>query len=78
MKTAVSIPDDVFHAAERLARRSKTSRSKLYSRALDEYIARHSPEQVTEAMNAAIAAAGEGADPFMARVAADALRRAEW
>jgi metal-responsive CopG/Arc/MetJ family transcriptional regulator len=36
MKTAISIPDDVFAAAERLARRLKKSRSELYSRALRE------------------------------------------
>src|SRR5436190_1081962 len=35
MKTAVSIPDDVFHEAERLARRTKRSRSRLFSDALN-------------------------------------------
>ena len=34
MKTAVSIPDDVFESAERLARRTKKSRSRLFSDAL--------------------------------------------
>jgi metal-responsive CopG/Arc/MetJ family transcriptional regulator len=36
MKTAVSIPDDVFEGAERLARRTKKSRSQLFSDALRE------------------------------------------
>ncbi|PYT05293.1 MAG: hypothetical protein DMF60_12445, partial [Acidobacteria bacterium] len=44
MKTAVSIPDEVFEKAERLARRMKKSRSELFSRALDEYVARHAPD----------------------------------
>lgn len=39
MKTAVSIPDDVFAKADRLAKQLQTSRSDLYSRALAEYIA---------------------------------------
>ena len=43
MKTAVSIPDDVFEEAERLATELKTSRSQLYSRALQEFVARHAP-----------------------------------
>jgi metal-responsive CopG/Arc/MetJ family transcriptional regulator len=51
MKTAISIPDDVFEEAERMARRLKKSRSELYSRAVAEYVARHSAEQVTEKMD---------------------------
>jgi metal-responsive CopG/Arc/MetJ family transcriptional regulator len=34
MKVAVSIPDDVFAEAEALAKRMKSSRSEIYSRAL--------------------------------------------
>src|SRR5579883_1096225 len=34
MKTAVSIPADVFESAERLARRTRKSRSQLYSEAV--------------------------------------------
>jgi len=64
MKTAVSIPDDVFEGAERLARRTKKSRSRLFSGALREYLARHTPEEVTESMNKACAEIGELADPF--------------
>ena len=51
MKTAASIPDDIFHAAEELALRGRKSRSKILSDALQEYVARHSPDTVTEAMN---------------------------
>ena len=51
MKTAVSIPDDVFEGAERMARRTQKSRSQLYSDAVREYVARHAPNEVTEAMN---------------------------
>jgi metal-responsive CopG/Arc/MetJ family transcriptional regulator len=51
MKTAISIPDDVFAEAERLARRLNKSRSELYSRALREFVARHGPEHVTETLD---------------------------
>jgi len=44
MKTAVSIPDDVFEKAERHARRMGKSRSQLYNHALAEYVARHAPD----------------------------------
>jgi metal-responsive CopG/Arc/MetJ family transcriptional regulator len=51
MKTAVSIPDDVFEQAERLARKSRKSRSEIFSAALREYVARHDPDEVTDALN---------------------------
>jgi hypothetical protein len=63
MKTAISIPDDVFAGAERLARRTKKSRSKLFSDAVREYLARHNPEEVTEAMNR-VCAEVRAADEF--------------
>ncbi len=53
MKTAVSIPDEVYKGAERLARRTEKARSRLFSEALKEYLARHAPDEVTEAMNRA-------------------------
>ncbi|HSN15576.1 MAG TPA: ribbon-helix-helix protein, CopG family [Anaeromyxobacteraceae bacterium] len=51
MKTAVSIPDEVFDDAERLARRLRKSRSALFAEAVAEYVARHEPEGVTEALD---------------------------
>ena len=78
MKTAVSIPDDVFDGAERLARRTKRSRSRLYTDALREYLTHHTPEEVTEAMNRAYAEIGEQKDPFVSSAARRILGRVEW
>jgi len=78
MKTAVSIPDDVFEKAERLARRMKKSRSELFSRALAEYVARHAPDHVTEAINLVCAEIGVDADPFSSAAARRTLESVEW
>jgi metal-responsive CopG/Arc/MetJ family transcriptional regulator len=78
MKTAVSIPDDVFSGAERLARRTKRSRSRLYSDALREYVARHSADSVTEAMNRVCREVGETRDSFVSAATRRALERVEW
>ncbi len=78
MKTAVSIPDDVFEGAERLARRTKKSRSRLFSDALSEYLARHTPDYVTEAMNKALEEIGETDEPFVSSGARRVLERSEW
>jgi metal-responsive CopG/Arc/MetJ family transcriptional regulator len=78
MKTAVSIPDEVFEQAERLARRTKKSRSQLFSEALQEYVARHAPEAVTEAMDRVCAEVAQGEDPFVSSAARRVLKRSEW
>ena len=51
MKTAISIPDKVFEAAERTAKRLGVSRSELYVNAIRDYLERHSGERITEQLN---------------------------
>ena len=74
----MSIPDDVYAGAERLARRTKQSRSRLFSNALKEYLARHAPDEVTEAMNRACAETGHAKDPFVSSAARRILERSDW
>lgn len=78
MKTAVSIPDAVFAEAERLARRMKRSRSEVYSRALAEYVARHTPDRVTEAMDRALDEISGPADQFARAASRCVLERSAW
>ena len=78
MKTAVSIPDDVFEDAERLASRLHTSRSKLYARAIAEFVARHDDDRVTALMDQAIREAGGNDGAFVQAAAKQAVHLAEW
>jgi metal-responsive CopG/Arc/MetJ family transcriptional regulator len=78
MKTAVSIPDDVFEGAERLARQTKKSRSRLFSDAVKEYVARHAPDDVTVAMDQVCAELGNSKDAFVSSAARRILERSEW
>jgi len=78
MKVAVSIPDEIFAETEYLAKRLKSSRSELYSRALGEFLKRHAPDRVTEAMDEVIAAVGGTTDAFSRRAARQILRKVEW
>ncbi|MBI2749269.1 MAG: ribbon-helix-helix protein, CopG family [Burkholderiales bacterium] len=78
MKTAVSIPDDVFEATQRLAQRTRKSRSRIFSEALKEYVARHAPDQVTEAMDRVCADLGMQEDRFVASASRRILKRSEW
>src|ERR1041384_6218880 len=47
MKTAISIPDSIFHDADALAKRLGISRSELYARAVADLVARHNGALVT-------------------------------
>lgn len=78
MKTAISIPDDLFAEADELARRLKQSRSQLYSRAVREYVARHSTDAVTAALDALYAQEDSALDEFGKAVAKRTLERSEW
>jgi metal-responsive CopG/Arc/MetJ family transcriptional regulator len=51
MKTAISLPDSLFKAAERLAERLGVSRSELYQLAVAKLLAEHEDAATTEALN---------------------------
>lgn len=78
MKTAVSIPDDVFEKVERLARGAGRSRSEVFSEALREYLARHAPDEVTEAMDRVCAAVEREPDAFLTTAGRRVLETTEW
>jgi hypothetical protein len=50
----------------------------LFSDALKEYLARHTPNEVTEAMDRAFAELGETKDAFVSTAARRVLERSEW
>jgi metal-responsive CopG/Arc/MetJ family transcriptional regulator len=79
MRTAVSLPDDLFRAAERHARQTGRSRSQLYADALTDYLARHAPEEVTERMDQVLDELGSTAsDPLVRCAARRILTDVEW
>ncbi len=78
MKTAVSIPDEVFERVERLARRAGRSRSEVFSAALAEYVARHAPDEVTEGMDRVCVELGDQTDAFVIAAGRQVLENTEW
>ncbi|GMR24033.1 MAG: hypothetical protein BMS9Abin37_2522 [Acidobacteriota bacterium] len=65
VKTAISIPDQIFKKAERLARRLGISRSQLYAHAVEDYVKRRRPESITEAMNRVVDEVGPSDKEFV-------------
>jgi len=77
MKTAISIPDDLFDAAERLARKSGMSRSQLYAEALRDFLQRKKGESVTAQLDRVYARDHER-DAAAERAALADLPEEEW
>ncbi len=77
MKTAISIPDDLFADAERLARELKKSRSGLYGDAVREYVARHAAENITEALDR-MCDEVDSRNEFARAAATRTLERSDW
>ena len=78
MKTAISLPEEVFRHAEALARHLSISRSQLYSRALSEYLSRHAPDRVTETLDRLCGEIAGETDRFVAEASRRVLERTEW
>jgi predicted transcriptional regulator len=78
MKTAISIPDPLFRAADRLARRLELSRSELYARAVAAFLEAHGTEALTEALNKVYAAEDSRLDPVLKAIQYASLSREEW
>lgn len=78
MKTAISIPDDVFAEAETLVQRLGITRSELYVAALREYLARRDQDAVTAALDRVYADVGNRPDPAVVEAGNRTLQRAEW
>jgi metal-responsive CopG/Arc/MetJ family transcriptional regulator len=78
MKTAISLPDPLFAAADKFARRKKLSRSELYARALEEYLARHRDSEITERLNDVHAEETRRTDPAFHSAQVRGLKNSEW
>jgi metal-responsive CopG/Arc/MetJ family transcriptional regulator len=78
MKTAVSLPDDLFTSADALARRLGMTRSGLFAAAVAEFVAKHRSSKVSERLDAVYAAEESRVDAATARAQRKVLRRSEW
>ena len=78
MKTAISIPDNVFTLADRFAKRMRMSRSELYTRAVQEYLDEHRHARVREKLDELYASEASSIDSGLLDTQAASLPREEW
>lgn len=74
MKVAVSVPDQVFKEAEKVSKRLRVSRSRLYAQALEEFVQKHQKKGVRAALDEVYEAESSDIDPGLADLQARALK----
>jgi len=78
MKTAISIPDDVFASADSLAEKIGVSRSELYATAVAEYLAKFKDQDITERLDQVYAEEASGLPPELRRAQARSIAGSGW
>ena len=78
MKTAISLPDELFLSANELAERQGVSRSELYATAVSEYLAKHRDDDVTSKLNEVFADESSGLNPALRAAQARSVSSSKW
>lgn len=74
MKTAVSLPDQLYEEAEKTARTMGIPRSQLFARALEDFIAIHKREHITERLNKVYSTIDQGELPVASDASVESIR----
>jgi metal-responsive CopG/Arc/MetJ family transcriptional regulator len=78
MKTAISIPDPIFQAAENMAKRLGMSRSELFTVAMSKYMKEHKYQNVTESLNKIYSQDIEDIDKELVSMQLKSLPKEDW
>lgn len=78
MKTAISLPDELFLSANDLAKRQGVSRSELFAVAVADYLAKHRDADVTSRLNEVVARESSAVDPALRAAQARSVRSTKW
>ena len=78
MKVAISLPDPIFEAAERLAKEQRKPRSQLYAEAIAEYLRNHDDSAITEKLNAVYATESSSIEKSLQQAQLDSLSDEAW
>jgi metal-responsive CopG/Arc/MetJ family transcriptional regulator len=78
MKTAVSVPDELFRIAEATARRLRVSRSELYAKAIAEFLNRQDSDTITERLNEVYSRQPAKLDSGLHRAQLKSFKKERW
>ena len=78
MKVAVSVPDRIFEAAERLAKQRKVPRSQIFAEALAAYVETRESDAVTSKLNEIYAHEASVVDVGLIQAQNDSIDHEAW
>jgi metal-responsive CopG/Arc/MetJ family transcriptional regulator len=78
VKTAISLPEDLYRMAEAAARKLKISRSQLYATAIAEFLERRQTSKITERLNRIYAREQSELDPALQSAQLRSLEKDDW
>ena len=78
MKTAISLPDELFRRAEVTARRLRVSRSELYAKAIAEFLKSQQENTITERLNEVYSRRAAKVDSGLHRAQLESLEKDAW
>ena len=78
LKTAISIPEDIFIKAEETAKNLGMNRSRLYTAAISEFIEKHRDDDITARLNALYAEESSRIDPTLTGMQSSSLAQEVW
>jgi hypothetical protein len=78
MKTAISVPDDVFELSERLAKKLKVSRSKIFAMGVKKLGEEHIEDEITSKLDEFYSKERAKIDPVVLKMAVLSLPEDQW
>lgn len=78
MKTAISVPNDVFELSERLAKKLKISRSQVFAMGVKKLAEDHDEEDLIANINMVCEKVDTSVDPVLFKMAMLSLPKEEW
>jgi hypothetical protein len=78
MKTAISVSDEVFELSEKLAKKLKVSRSKIFAMGVKKLAEEHDEDKITERLNEFYDKEKAEIDPVVMKMATLSLPKDEW
>jgi len=78
MKTAISVPNDVFELSERLAKKLKVSRSKIFAMGVKKLGEEYDDEDLIAKINRVCEKVDTSVDPVLRKYQSRILRKEKW
>jgi metal-responsive CopG/Arc/MetJ family transcriptional regulator len=78
VKTAISVPKDLFELSERLAKKLKVSRSQIFAMGVKKLGEEYDEEEIISSINRVCETVDTSVDPVLFKMAMLSLPKEEW